>query len=145
MAVKKASFTVMRTETIESGAIIGDLCPRQAHSFTEVVRLAAGSLQMRDVSASEIIRSLLRSHRPSTLACVIAHLGRIAKTLRPLAYIDEANYRRRILTQLNRQEGRHSLARAIFHGQRGEVRQKYREGEDEQLCALGLVVNIVVL
>ncbi len=37
------------------------------------------------------------------------------------------------------------MARAIFHGQRGELRQRYREGQEDQLGALGLVVNAVVL
>jgi hypothetical protein len=32
-----------------------------------------------------------------------------------------------------------------FHGQRGEVRQRYREGQEDQLGALGLVVNVLVL
>ncbi len=50
-----------------------------------------------------------------------------------------------MLTQLNRGESRHSLARAIFYGQRGELRQRYREGQEDQLGALGLVVNALVL
>jgi hypothetical protein len=62
-----------------------------------------------------------------------------------LAYIDDEAYRRRILTQLNRGESRHSVARAVFHGQRGELRQRYRDGQEEQLGALGLVVNVIVL
>jgi len=62
-----------------------------------------------------------------------------------LAYIDDEHYRRRILTQLNRGEARHSVARAVFHGQRGELRQRYREGQEDQLGALGLVVNAIVL
>lgn len=33
------------------------------------------------------------------------------------------SYRRDILTQLNRGEGRHRLSRKCFHGQRGELRQ----------------------
>ena len=49
------------------------------------------------------------------------------------------------LIQLNRGEGRHQLARTIFHGKRGELRQRYREGQEDQLGALGLVVNLVVL
>jgi hypothetical protein len=59
--------------------------------------------------------------------------------------IDDESYRRRILAQLNRQEGRHSVARVIFHGQRGELRQRYREGQEDQLGALGLVLNGIVL
>ena len=46
---------------------------------------------------------------------------------------------------LNRGEGRHSLARDLFHGKRGELRQRHREGQEDQLSALGLVVNIIVL
>ena len=105
----------------------------------------AGSLHQGTVSASELMRSLLRSKRPSTLARAIAALGRIPKTLYMLSYIDEEQYRRRILTQLNRSESRHSVARAVFHGQRGELRQRYREGQEDQLGALGLVVNAIVL
>ncbi|TMD27965.1 MAG: hypothetical protein E6J04_16325 [Chloroflexi bacterium] len=50
-----------------------------------------------------------------------------------------------MLIQLNKGESRHSLARATYFGQKGEVRQRYREGQEEQLGALGLVVNAMVL
>ena len=36
-------------------------------------------------------------------------------------------------------------ARSVFHGKRGELYQRYREGQEDQLSALGLVVNIIVL
>jgi TnpA family transposase len=49
------------------------------------------------------------------------------------------------LTQLNRGEGRHAVARVICHRQRGEIRKRYREGREDQLGALGLVTNAVVL
>jgi hypothetical protein len=48
-------------------------------------------------------------------------------------------------TQFNRGEGRHSVARVVFSGKRGELRQRYREGQEDQLGALGLVVNMIVL
>ncbi len=115
-----------------------------ARNWDDLLRVA-GSLHQGTVSASELMRSILRSKRPSTLARAIAALGRIPKTLYMLSYIDDENYRRRILTQLNRGEGRHSVARAVFHGQRGELRQRYREGQEDQLGALGLVVNAIVL
>jgi TnpA family transposase len=47
--------------------------------------------------------------------------------------------------QLTVQESRHRLARAICHGGRGQICQAYREGQEDQLAALGLVVNAVVL
>jgi TnpA family transposase len=105
----------------------------------------AGSLKMGTVSASELLRSLLRSKRPSALTRAISDVGRLAKTLYLLAYVDDEAYRRRILTRLNRGEGRHRLARRVFHGQRGELRQRYREGQEDQLGALGLVTNVIVL
>jgi Tn3 transposase DDE domain len=100
---------------------------------------------MGTVRASELMRSLLTTERPSTLARAIADLGRIPKTLHLLRLITDEGYRRSILTQLNRGEGRHSLAREVFHGRRGELRQRYREGQEDQLGALGLVVNRVNL
>lgn len=45
----------------------------------------------------------------------------------------------------NRGEARHSLARLVFYAKRGELRQRYREGQEDQLSALGLVVNAIVL
>ena len=88
---------------------------------------------------------MLKSDRPSGLAKAIIDAGRINKTLYLLNYIDDQDYRRRILTQLNRGEARHSVARAICYGRRGEIRKAYREGQEDQLGALGLVTNAVVL
>jgi TnpA family transposase len=117
---------------------------RIARHWDDLLRVA-GSLKMGTVSASEFVRTLQAGSRQPALARAIGELGRVAKTLYLLAYIDDAAYRRRILTQLNRGESRHSLARALFHGQRGELRQRYREGQEDQLGALGLVLNAVVL
>lgn len=59
--------------------------------------------------------------------------------------MEDPLYRRRILTQLNRGEGRNGLGRKCFHGRRGELRQRYREGQEDQLGALGLVMNALIL
>src|SRR5437660_9158266 len=107
--------------------------------------LVAGSLKLGTVNVTELLRVLQGNGHPSTLAKAIAELGRIAKSLYLLSYIDDPSYRRRILIQLNKGESRHSLARATYFGQKGEVRQRYREGQEEQLGALGLVVNAMVL
>src|SRR5215469_3507897 len=79
------------------------------------------------------------------LARALGEFGRLVITLYLLRYIDDEAYRRRILVQLNRGEGRHQLTRTVFHGKRGELRQRYREGQEDQLGALGLVVNVIVL
>lgn len=102
-----------------------DLSKIESH-WDEMMRVA-GSLKLGTIHASELIRSLLRSTRPSGLAQAIMEVGRVNKTLYLLNYIDDEDYRRRILTQLNRGEGRHAVARAICYGQRGEIRKRYRE------------------
>jgi TnpA family transposase len=97
------------------------------------------------VRASELLRVLHAGGRPSALGRALAEVGRIAKTIFLLAYLDDEAYRRRILTQINRGEARHALARKVFHGHSGELRQPYREGQEDQLGALGLVVNAIAI
>lgn len=43
------------------------------------------------------------------------------------------------------QENRHSLARKICHGKKGELYHRYERGLENQLGALGLVLNCVTL
>jgi hypothetical protein len=47
--------------------------------------------------------------------------------------------------QANLQEGRHALARKIFHGRAGQLYQRYADGMEDQIGALGLVLNALVL
>jgi TnpA family transposase len=95
--------------------------------------------------ASGLMRMLQTNNSPTRLARALADLGRVIKTMHLLNYFDDEAYRCRILVQLNRGEGRHMLARAVFHGKRGELRQRYRQGQEDQLGALGLIVNAIVL
>ena len=104
-----------------------------------------GSIAMGFVRPSELIRVLQGRGRSGTLARAICEIGRVSKTLHLLTYIDDESYRRQILLQINRGESRNALARDVFHGKRGELRQSYREGQEDQLGALGLVVNAIVL
>ena len=112
--------------------------------WDDMLRLA-GSLKLGRVPAAGIMRTLQVGDRPTRLALAIAEFGRIDKTIHTLTYIDDEAKRRGTLTQLNRGEGRHSVARAVFHGKRGELRQRYRAGQEDQLGALGLVLNMIVL
>ena len=45
----------------------------------------------------------------------------------------------------NLQESRHALAGKIFHGRTGEIYQRHYKGMEDQLGALGLVLNCVML
>ncbi len=112
--------------------------------WDEMMRLS-GSLKLGKVAPEGAMRLLMAGERQTRLGRAVAEFGRIDKTIHTLNFIDDESKRRATLTQLNRTESRHALARAIFHGKRGELRQKYREGQEDQLSALGLVLNMVVL
>ncbi|MER7795492.1 Tn3 family transposase [Streptomyces sp. NPDC097640] len=105
----------------------------------------AGSLTLGEVRGHDLIRMLSRDGKPTGLGDAFAHYGRIFKTLHLLQFVSDEGYRRMIGAQLNVTEARHRLARRIFFGQRGELRQHYREGMEDQLGALGLALNAVVL
>lgn len=115
-----------------------------ARHWDDLLRLA-GSLKLGLVQAHAVMRTLQVDERPTKLAQAVAEVGRIDKTLHILSYLDDEGQRRRILSQLNRGEDRHRLARAVFHGKRGELRQRYHQGQEDQLGVLGLVVNVLVL
>jgi TnpA family transposase len=118
--------------------------PLVVQNWDDLLRLT-GSLKLGLVQAGGLMRTLQTNDRPTKLARALEEWGRVVKSLYLLSYIDDESCRRRILVQLNRGEGRHQLARVIFHGKRGELRQRYREGQEDQLGALGLVVNVIVL
>jgi len=115
-----------------------------AGNWDEICRLAA-SLRAGTVTASAMLRTLQRGPNPSSLARALAELGRVVKTLHVLEYCHDPAYRRAIHRMLNRGETRNSLARDVFHGQRGHLGKHYQVGQENQLDTLGIMVNIIVL
>jgi hypothetical protein len=97
------------------------------------------------VKASELLRYLVGGGKPTPVGRALLELGRLDRSAYLAPYFDDELVRRRVGTQQNRHESRHELARRIFHGQKGELRQRYREGQEDQLGALGFVVNVCVL
>lgn len=107
----------------------------------------AGSLVTNQVRAYDLPRMFGRDGRPTPLGAAFAEYGRIAKTEHLLRVVDPVDdtYRRQMNRQLTVQESRHKLARDVCHGKRGTIHQAYRVGMEDQLGALGLVLNAIVL
>jgi TnpA family transposase len=116
--------------------------PLIEQNWPDLIRLA-GSLRLGHLRAAGVMRTLQVRDKPTTLARALTELGRIVKTLHILRCIDDPAFRRRILLQLNRQESRHSLGRKLFIGERGEVKNPLRQGQEEDLGVFGLVLNII--
>ncbi len=98
-----------------------------AEHWDEICRLTA-SLRAGAVVPSAIPRILQRGPAPSSPARALAELGRVIKTLHVLGYVHDPAYRRTIHHMLSRGERRNSLARDVFHGQRGQLRSTTRSG-----------------
>ena len=105
---------------------------RVRRHWSDLVRLVA-SIHTGAVSAHDVMRMLAAGGKPTQLGDAAAHYGRIFKTLHVLAYVDDDAYRRQIKGIRNLQEGRHALARHVFHGRKGELRQAYHDGMEDQL------------
>jgi TnpA family transposase len=121
---------------VNSGKII--------NNWDDFLRLA-GSLKLGLVHPYNLIRTLQKGDKTTELQKGLENLGRINKTIYMLNVMDDPVFRRRVLAQLNIHEGRHKLSRTTFHGRRGQLRKRYREGQEDQLGALGLVTNVLVL
>jgi len=103
------------------------------------------SIYTRQARAYDVVRMLQRDRHPTALGEAIASYGRIPKTLHICTLATEEPYRRDIKAMRNLQEGRHALGRKICHGKKGELYHRYERGLENQLGALGLVLNCVTL
>ena len=114
-------------------------------SHWDDILLVAGSLVQGTVRASELIRALQRGGRPSSLARAISEIGRIAKNTSPSGL-----HRRRSVPPSHSATDQ-SRGRAPQCRQGCVLRQARRataalqKGQEDQLGALGLVVNAIVL
>lgn len=110
----------------------------------DILRMVV-SIYTGKVRAHDVMKKLQRDGNPTQLGEAIAHYGRIFKTLHILTYAVEEPYRRDIKGVRNLQESRHALAGKVFHGRKGEIYQRNHKGMEDQLGALGLVLNCITL
>ena len=114
-------------------------------NWEDILRVVA-SIYSGTVRAYNVVTMLQRDGHPTALGEAIASYDRIFKSLHILSYIDtDESYRRDIKGIRNLQEGQHALARKICHGKEGELYHRYERGLENQLGALGLILNCVVL
>lgn len=112
--------------------------------WDDMLRIS-GSLKLGTINPTNLIRMLQRSGKPTMLGRSIGEFGRIFKTIHHLSVMDDSDYRRRILTQLNMGESEHSLKRTLLYWKKGELYQSTREGQEDQLYALSLVTNCIII
>ena len=105
----------------------------------------AASLKDGLLRPSLLISKLQAMQQQNPLQQAIQELGRLAKTLHILAYVDDPAFRRRVLIGLNKGEHVHSLARDIAFGRQGRFHDRGYEAQLNRASALSLVINAIAV
>jgi len=111
-------------------------------NYHDVLRLAH-SVREGTVSASLIMGKLGSYSRQNSLATTLREMGRIEKTIFILDYISSEALRRRIHRGLNKGEAMNALARAIFFGKFGELRERTLQDQLQRASALNIIINAI--
>ncbi|QXW84023.1 Tn3 family transposase [Bacillus sp. LJBS17] len=111
-------------------------------NYEDVLRLAH-SIREGTVSASLIMGKLGSYSRQNSLATALRELGRIEKTIFILNYISDESLRRKIQRGLNKGEAMNGLARAIFFGKQGELRERTIQHQLQRASALNIIINAI--
>jgi TnpA family transposase len=114
-----------------------------ARNWDDLLRVT-GSLKRGWVTASLLIGKLQSYPRKNRLTRALQEYGRLVKTVFILRYLESADYRRRILGQLNKGEALHGLREFLLFANKGTLRKKQEEELRNQAGCLNLVTNAVV-
>jgi TnpA family transposase len=111
-------------------------------NYDDVLRLAH-SIQEGKVSGALIMGKLGSYARQNKVAKALREMGRIEKTIFILDYISSESIRRRIQRSLNKGEAMNALARAIFFGKHGELREPALHDQLQRASALNILINAI--
>jgi hypothetical protein len=105
--------------------------------WDDLNRIAA-SLKDGLIRPSLLISKLQAKQQQNPIQQALQELGRIAKTLHILEYVDDPALRRRVLIGLNKGEHLHSLARNLAFGRQGRFHDRGYEAQLNRASALSL-------
>ncbi len=111
--------------------------------WDDLIRIVA-SFKLGWVSASLALQKLQTLPKKNAISRALQEHGRISKTLHILRWYESEDRRRRINTQLNKGEAIHSLRDYLHFANKGKIRRKYYDEQQNQAACLNLVTNIVI-
>ena len=114
-----------------------------AEQWEEMLRLVA-SIRCGEVRASFAVARLTAAGRRNALNRALQELGRLLKTAYLAEDIRDEELRRRVLLGLNKSESLHALARKLFFGGQGEMRDRTYEDQLNAASALNLLLAAIV-
>lgn len=111
-------------------------------NYDDVLQLAH-SIREGKVSGALIMGKLGSYARQNKVATALREMGRIEKTIFVLDYLSNEALRRRIQRGLNKGEAMNGLARALFFGKRGELRERGLQDQLQRASALNILINAI--
>jgi TnpA family transposase len=104
------------------------------------MRRVASSIRHGTVSASLLMRKLAAYPRQNQVARALTEMGKLERTAYLLEYFRDEALRRRVLIGLNKGEALHALARQLFFGRLGELRDRAFEDQMHRASCLHLIM-----
>lgn len=109
----------------------------------EEMRRVASSIRHGTVSASLLMRKLAAYPRQNRVARALTEMGKLERTAFLLEYFRDEALRRRVLIGLNKGEALHALARQLFFGRLGELRDRAFEDQMHRASCLHLLMAAI--
>ena len=106
------------------------------------MRRIASSIRHGTVSASLLMRKLAAYPRQNQVAA-LTEIGKLERTAYLLEYFRDEALRRRVLIGLNKGEALHALARQLFFGRLGELRDRAFEDQMHRASCLHLLMAAI--
>ena len=111
-------------------------------NYDDVLRLAYSILKGK-VSGTLIMGKLGSYAKQNKIAEALKEMGKIEKTIFILSYIMDENFQRRIHRGLNKGEAINALARALFFGKQGILRERSIRNQLQRVAALNILINAI--
>src|SRR5581483_5889488 len=113
-------------------------------SWEEKLRVVA-SIQGWEGRAALIVGKLAAASHRNKLFRGVQELGRLVKTAYLAEYLWNADLRRRVLVGLNKGEALNALARKLFFGGQGEIRDRTYDAQLNAASSLNLLLAAIVV
>jgi TnpA family transposase len=107
------------------------------------MRRVASSIRHGTVSATLLMRKLAAYPRQNQVARALTEMGKLERTAFLLEYFRDESLRRRVLIGLNKGEALHALARQLFFGRLGELRDRAFEDQMHRASCLHLLMAAI--
>jgi TnpA family transposase len=107
------------------------------------MRRVASSIRHGTVSGSLLMRKLAAYPRQNQVARALTEMGKLERTAYLLEYFRDEALRRRVLIGLNKGEALHALARQLFFGRLGELRDRAFEDQLHRASCLHLLMAAI--